>query len=121
MPRAANRATSVHRLRPHLPPGGLDQRGSGRLRQTRQRPWSPVGASIHVEPVEHLVHVLRRADPAVRGEAEIHRDRRRVGDDVARHAAVDADPGDLSRYTHRSISTLRAPYADSRSRTAPSL
>ena len=48
-------------FRPNLPAGGLDQRLGGRLRQAGQRTRSGVGLlDLHVEPVEHLVHVLQR-------------------------------------------------------------
>ena len=80
-------------FRPHLPAGGVDEVLRRRVGQTGQRSGRGVGLlDPHVEAVENLMDVAQRSlRRSVGREPEVHRHRRRVGDDVAGNAAVDAD------------------------------
>ena len=79
-------------FRSHLPVGGVDQGLGCGLGQPGQRSGGTVGLlDPHVEASENLMDVAQRVlRRAVGGEAEVHRQRRGIGDDVAGNAAVDA-------------------------------
>ena len=79
-------------FRPHLPAGGVDEALRRRVGKTGQRSGGHVGLlDPHVEAVENLMDVAQRSlRRSVGSEAEVHRHRGRVGDDVAGNAAIDA-------------------------------